>query len=144
MTFSLYEPADATPLTPDEVLGLRASHISNRGELNELESENIIEGLTWLGRRPKSFDVLTDDAAREVHKRLFGKVWDWAGVYRCTEKNIGIPVWEISTEMHKCLNDARYWCENGPTILWRPPHAFTTGWSRSIPSPTATDAGHGS
>ena len=104
MTLELHEPTGATPLTPDELLGLKVKHISTHGELNELEGENTIEGLTWLGRRPKSFDVLTDNAAREIHKRLFGKVWDWAGVYRLTEKNIGVPVWHISTEMRTCLS----------------------------------------
>lgn len=105
MTLELHEPPGATPLTPDELLGLKAKHITNRGELNELEGANIVEGLTWLDRRPKSFDVLTDDVVREVHKRLFGQVWGWAGVYRLTEKNIGVPVWQISTEMRTCLDD---------------------------------------
>ncbi|MEH6834854.1 MULTISPECIES: mobile mystery protein B [Falsihalocynthiibacter] len=113
MTLTLHEPSGATPLTPDELLGLKVKHITNRGELNELEGANIVEGLTWLDRRPKSFDVLTDGAAREVHKRLFGKIWDWAGAYRMTEKNIGVPIWHISTEMRACLDDARYWRENG-------------------------------
>ena len=108
MTIELHEPAGATPLTPDELQGLKTKHISARGELNELESDNIIEGLTWLERRPKSFDVLTDDAAREVHKRLCGKVWDWAGTYRQAEKSIGVPVWQISTEMRTCLDAARH------------------------------------
>ena len=113
MTLELHEPTGATPLTPDELLGLKVKHITTRGELNELEGENIIEGLTWLDRRPKSFDVLTDNASREVHKRLFGQVWDRAGAFRLTEKNIGVPIWRISTEMHTCLGDARYWRENG-------------------------------
>ena len=46
MTLELHEPTGATPLTPDELLGLKFKHISTRGELNELEGENIIEGLT--------------------------------------------------------------------------------------------------
>jgi fido (protein-threonine AMPylation protein) len=92
MTFELHEPAGATPLTPDELLGLKAKHIATRGELNELESENIIAGLTWLDRRPKSFDLLTDAAVREIHKRLFGEIWGWAGIFRLTDKNIGVPV----------------------------------------------------
>ena len=77
--------------------------------MNELEGENIIAGLTWLDRRPKSFDLLTDAAVREIHKRLFGEIWDWAGIYRLTDKNIGVPVWHISTELRTCLDDARYW-----------------------------------
>jgi hypothetical protein len=44
----LREPQGATPLTPDELLGLKAKHIATRGELNELEGENIVAGLTWL------------------------------------------------------------------------------------------------
>lgn len=121
MTLKLDEPAGATPLTPDELLGLKAKHIATRGELNELEGENIIQGLTWLDRRPKSFDLLTDAAVREVHKRLFGEVWDWAGVYRLTEKNIGVPVWQISTELRTCLDDARYWRDNNS---FDPPEAM--------------------
>ena len=109
MTLELHEPTGATPLTPDELLGLKAKHIASRGELNELEGENIIAGLTWLDRRPRSFDLLTDAAVREIHKRLFGEVWAWAGAYRLTEKNIGVPVWHVSTEMRTCLDDARYW-----------------------------------
>lgn len=112
MTLEFHEPSGATPLTPDELLGLKAKHITNRGDLNELESANIVEGLTWLERRPKSFDALTDNAARAVHKRLFGKIWNWAGAYRLTEKNIGVPVWQIATEMRTCLDDARYWRKN--------------------------------
>ncbi len=120
-----------------------AKHITTRGELNELEGENIIEGLTWLDRRPKSFDVLCDDAAGEVHKRLFGQVWDWAGVYRLTEKNIDVPVWHISTEMRTCFDDARYWRENGTydpleatarfhhKLVWVHPFANGNGrWAR--------------
>lgn len=143
MTLELHEPSGATPLTLDELLGLKAKHITNRGELNELEGANIVEGLTWLERRPKSFDLLTDGAAREVHKRLFGKVWGWAGVYRLTEKNIGVPVWHITTEMRTCLDDACYWRENGTyelleatarlhhKLVWVHPFANGNGrWAR--------------
>ena len=38
MTLELHEPTGATPLTPDELLGLKAKHIATRGELNELEA----------------------------------------------------------------------------------------------------------
>jgi Fic-DOC domain mobile mystery protein B len=143
VTLELHEPTGATPLTPDELLGLRAKHITTRGELNELEEENIIEGLTWLDRRPRTFDILIDGAAREVHKRMFGQVWDWAGVYRLTEKNIGVPVWHISTEMRTCLDDARYWRDNGTyehleavaryhhKLVWVHPFANGNGrWAR--------------
>ena len=113
MTLKPPEPTGATPLTPDEMLGLKVRHITDRGEL---ESENIIEGLTWLDRRPKSFNVLTDGVVREIHKHLLGKAWDWTGMYRLTGKNIDEPVWHISAEMRTCLDDARYWRENGTYV----------------------------
>ena len=134
MTLEFHEPAGATPLTPDELLGLKAKHIATRGELNELEGENIITGLTWLDRRSKSFDLLTDAAVREIHKRLFGEVWDWAGVYRLTEKNIGVPVWHISTELATGVTTRAL-------IGWKQLRAFIIAWSGSIPSRTETDVG---
>ena len=45
------EPDGATPLGPDEMIGLKFRHITTRGELNELEQANIQQGLLWLGRQ---------------------------------------------------------------------------------------------
>lgn len=111
MTIVLEEPDGATPLTPDELQGLKVRTISTRGELNQLESENILQGLTWLSRQSKRVDVLTDEFARGLHRRLYGDVWAWAGQYRLTDKNIGVPVWTVSMEMRNCLNDAKMWID---------------------------------
>jgi Fic-DOC domain mobile mystery protein B len=43
---------------------------------------------------------------------MFGKVWKWAGTYRTSGKNIGVPVGEIHEELAKLLGDARFWIEN--------------------------------
>lgn len=106
------EPEGATPLDPDEIEGLKFSHVSTRGELDELEQANITQGLQWLGRR-RGGDVLTDEFIRRLHQRLFGEVWDWAGTYRIREKNIGIDPFQISVQLRVLLDDARYWVENG-------------------------------
>ena len=91
--------------------GLKFRHITTRGELNQLEQANIESGLAWLARRRKS-DVLTDQFVRELHRRLFGDVWKWAGTFRLTEKNIGIDPAQISVQLHMLLDDARLWSEN--------------------------------
>ena len=106
------EPDGATPLDPDERDGLKFPHITTRGELNELEQANITEGLSWLARR-RGGDVLDDKFVRNLHKRLFGQVWGWAGTYRQTEKNIGIDPLQISVQLRNLLDDAHYWAENG-------------------------------
>ncbi len=102
----------ATALEPDEISCLKFSHITTRGELDELEQANITEGLRWLSRR-RSGDILSDDFVCRLHKRQFGEVWDWAGTYRLREKNIGVDPLEISGQLRTLLDDARYWAENG-------------------------------
>ena len=154
LSLHLHEPEGATPLTPDEMLGLKATHITNRGELNEIESANITDGLTWLERRPKRFDILTDTAAREMHKRLFGAVWSWAGIYRLTEKNIGVPVWQISTGLRSALDTARYWQDHATfepleaaarfhhQLVWVHPFANGNGrWARIMADTYLEQAG---
>lgn len=105
-----YSPGQ-TPLDPDEIAGLRFPHVSTQGELDHLEQANIEEGLKWLSKQ-KAPDVLSDDFVRRLHKRLFGQVWDWAGKYRLTEKNIGVDSLQISVQLRVLLADAQFWTEN--------------------------------
>lgn len=111
MPLAAEQPDGATPLDPDEVEGLKFRHITTRGQLDELEQVNLDSGLLWLNRR-RSPDVLTETFIRELHRRLFGDVWRWAGLYRQTEKNIGIDPGEIAVQLRMLLDDARYWQEN--------------------------------
>ena len=107
------EPRGATPLDPEEREGLRHRHIQTRGELDELEQDNIEQGLLWL-MRARKVDLFDDAFIRRVHQRLFGDVWRWAGEYRATEKNIGVAPHMISTELRTLLDDARLWAEERP------------------------------
>ena len=67
MTEDIFEePEGATPLDPDEKEGLKFSHITTRGQLNELEQANIEEGLRWLARQ-RNPDVLSEDFVRQLH-----------------------------------------------------------------------------
>ncbi len=104
-------PEGATPLDPDEMEGLRFKHISTRGELDQLEQANIIEGMQWLAKQ-KAPDVLTEGFVRDLHKRLFGKVWKWAGQFRRTGKNIGVDPGQIAIQLRQLLDNAQYWVDN--------------------------------
>ena len=105
-------PEGATPLDPGECEGLKHKHITTRGELNELEQANIQSGLRWVSRSRRR-DILDDGFLRNLHKRLFGDVWNWAGTYRRTGKNIGIDPLHIAVELRKLVDDARYWAMRG-------------------------------
>ena len=104
-------PDGATPLDPDELDGLKFKHVSTRGELDQLEQAGITEGLKWLDKQ-KNPDVLSEAFVLELHKRLFGSVWKWAGTFRRTEKNIGVDPIQVAIQLRQLLDDARYWVEH--------------------------------
>ena len=105
------EPDDATPLEPEERDGLLQTWITYRSELNEAEQTNIAAGAAWA-RRQRRRDILTDAFVKQLHGRMFGDVWAWAGDYRRTERNIGISPVDIPVELRTVLDGARYWVEN--------------------------------
>ena len=105
-------PEGATPLDPDEMEGLKFKHVTTRGQLDHLEQANIQQGLAWL-QRHKSDDILNETFVRNLHRRLFGEVWSWAGAFRLTEKNIGIDPIHIAVQLRMLLDDVRFWVENG-------------------------------
>ncbi len=111
MSELLDNPDGATPLDPDEMEGLRFKHITTRGELDELEQVNIVEGMQWL-KKQKNPDVLSEGFACDLHVKLFGKIWKWAGIFRRTEKNIGVDPVQIAIQLRQLLDDTRYWIEH--------------------------------
>lgn len=100
-----------TSLSPEEKEGLKLSHITTYAELNRWEQENIQEALDWIERRRKS-DVLTETFIKQLHEKMLGKVWQWAGSFRRSEKNIGVKWPLIPQKLHQHLADVRYWIEN--------------------------------
>jgi Fic-DOC domain mobile mystery protein B len=108
------EADDATPLAPEERDALRQSWITHRRDLNQAEEDNIVKGAAWARRRRsrKPADLLTVDFARSLHRHMFGEVWNWAGTYRQTARNIGVDAHRIPAELPMMLDDLRYWVEH--------------------------------
>ena len=100
-------PAGATPLDPDESVGLLPGHIATREQLDEWEAENILAGERWAKGAARRRDILDDAFLRELHRRMFGATWKWAGAYRATEKNIGIAPARIAEEVRKLVQDTK-------------------------------------
>lgn len=105
------EPDGATPIDLNEIEGLRFPHVATRVQLNELEQANILSGLEWARRQPGN-EVLTEAFVRELHSQLLGKVWEWAGQFRLTERNIGCDPFQISVQLRNLLDDVQYWVEH--------------------------------
>lgn len=102
-----------TPLEEDEKEDLLIPSVSTRGELNEFEQQNIEHAVQWTMQRTFNIDdVLTESFVKDVHKRMYGDVWKWAGKFRRTNKNLGVDKHEIGIELKKLLDDCNYWIEN--------------------------------
>lgn len=99
-----------TPLDPDETAGLRLAFVATRGDLDAAEANNIAAGLVWAERTALSLaGVANESFLRTLHGRLFGQVWDWAGTYRSTERNIGIDPAQIRVALKQLFDDVEAW-----------------------------------
>jgi Fic-DOC domain mobile mystery protein B len=105
------QPDDATPLDAEEREGLAQTWITTRADLNEAEQANIDDAVAWTGRR-RDTEILTEGFVFELHKRMFGDVWSWAGSTRKTGKNIGVDPRQIHIQLGGLLRDAQYWVEH--------------------------------
>ncbi len=92
---------------PEDRFQLRLDWVTTRDQLNEVEQANITEADLWAFRRRR--DVLNETFLLQLHRRMFGKVWRWAGRYRDTELNLGVAAYRIPVEMRQHLDTARFW-----------------------------------
>lgn len=86
------------------------AYIAYRHELNEAEQENIARAQEWALDRRR--DLLSEKFIKDLHRKMLGDVWRWAGRFRRTERNLGIPHWEIPVALRQLLDDVRAWIEH--------------------------------
>lgn len=98
----------ATPLDPDDQADLIPVHITSMNQLNEWEQANILRAETWAFVRKKT-NILNEGLIKELHRRMFNDTWRWAGEYRQSGKNIGIPWYQIPVRVINVCRDAEYW-----------------------------------
>jgi len=102
-----------TPISEEEKEGLMIKSITTRGELDELEQLNIEKAVEWTMKNRFSIEkILSEEFIKSVHRKMFGNVWEWAGKFRKSEKNIGITWMRIGMELRMLLDDTKYWIEN--------------------------------
>jgi Fic-DOC domain mobile mystery protein B len=103
----------ATPLSEEDLRGLKLASISTQGELNEAEAQNILRGQEWALRSRTSTlsGMLSDDYLLRLHNEMFGNVWKWAGTIRERETNIGAPPHTIRTHLRSLYEEVMGWME---------------------------------
>ena len=101
-----------TPLPPELSQGLKKKNIQTIGELDEYEEQNITSGLIWLKKQKK--DCIDYAFWLQLHKKLFGNVWSWAGKIRTHELQNPdfLTVSELWTSIRSLEQDVSFWLEN--------------------------------
>jgi Fic-DOC domain mobile mystery protein B len=102
-----------TPLDEEEKEGLKIKAITTQEELDEFEQLNIEKAVEWtIHSKFKLEKILTEKFVKDLHKKMYVDVWKWAGEFRKTEKNMGMPWTQIGIELKNLLDDTKYWIDN--------------------------------
>jgi fido (protein-threonine AMPylation protein) len=85
--------AGQMPLDEEEKRDLIPT-ILTREDLDAFEQENILEARKWVMQKSvlNKADIFEEKFLCNLHKRMYGHVWKWAGKFCKTNKNIGVPV----------------------------------------------------
>lgn len=101
----------ATPIEPDELKNLIPDYISTMSELNQVEQSNIADAFVWAEKQIKN-DILSASFILQLHEKMFGQVWKWAGKMRRSNKNIGVMKEHIMNDLGQLLGNTQFWIDN--------------------------------
>jgi hypothetical protein len=80
-------------------------------------------------------ELLTDYFVRDLHERLYGDIWSWAGRWRQRDVNIGVDPRQVAVELRSALDNIRYRWEHTDDWTARElgltTHARLCGYTRS-------------
>lgn len=104
-------PSGSTELTDEEKEGLKILMITTREELNRWEQENINKAYIWYQKK-RTLNISDIEYLKMLHKKMFGTVWEWAGEFRRSNKNIGVDWLQIPVKAKNLMDDVTYWIDH--------------------------------
>jgi Fic-DOC domain mobile mystery protein B len=97
----------------DDNAGLIQTRLKTKAARNVAELEAIDEAYDKYVFRPKrgilQGEWLSDSFIRQVHRDMFGTIWDWAGIYRQKDLNLGMDWHQIPQQIGQICGDFNYW-----------------------------------
>ncbi len=111
-----------TPI--DDISGLKIKDIRTRKELAYVEAENIRKAVVkYFASKPNHRTAPFDLSwSLKLHEEMFGDVWDWAGIPRQTDLNLGVPWHQVEIALKNVFDDLDYWKENWADVLEQAVH----------------------
>ncbi|MBD3795815.1 MAG: mobile mystery protein B [Epsilonproteobacteria bacterium] len=100
----------------DDISGLKldTSKPYTLEEIYFYEAKNITKAtIKYFSKVPdKKIAPFSFEWFLELHKEMFGDVWDWAGKLRQVELSIGFKAYQVSIELKKLIDDLAFWEKN--------------------------------
>ena len=97
---------------------MRPSWVTTRGELNQVEADNIFAARVWAFERRGRLWYIEPGQLDLLHARMLGDVWSWAGQRRWRETNIGVDPFQIGVALHDLCTDARAQIGDGTSLAY--------------------------
>ena len=105
---------DATPV--DDISGLKLDTRKpyTLEDIYFYEAENITNAtIKYFAKKPDQKTApFTFEWMLQLHREMFGEVWEWAGKLRQVELSIGVKAYLVSTELKKLVDDLAFWEEH--------------------------------
>lgn len=102
---------DATPL--DDISGLKLPNdkVYTLKEIYVAEANNIaLATIKYLSAPPsRKIAPFSYEWLSNLHKEMFGNVWEWAGKFRQVELSIGIKAYQVPTALKELADDIAFW-----------------------------------
>lgn len=95
----------------EDLSDLIPQNLADRTRRDAAETEAIAlayDRHVFRAKKPAG-DWLTDTLLRRVHRDMFDGIWRWAGVYRKTDLNIGVPWKTIPEQIAQLCGDFAFW-----------------------------------
>jgi len=110
MTFGMHttgpEPGGAIPLDEEDLVDLIPDFVTTRADVNVVEQENIMRAVPRARQRAirdGPTPVFEYAFIFDLHRRMFGDVWKWAGTQRRRATNIGVEPGQIPEQLKQAL-----------------------------------------
>jgi len=98
-------------LQPEDEEALIPTWVATRSDLDTAEQDNIAKAAAWVRSRRWKADDISQAWLKNLHLRMFGEVWKWAGSYRGSDTNIGVSWAGISLSVEDLVRDLRVWTQ---------------------------------